>query len=118
MLDKIRGLKQLYAKYYVLKRVLPGFAACWHAQRPQHNYPETLGLTEGPVQTSEMKITVYPGFLYAPGYELLSYSSFTQASLLSTHTQQASLCISSTYLRALASGEDYRCAVAFLDAKY
>lgn len=98
----------------VLKRVLPGFTACWLEQRPQQHH---LGLTEGPVQTSEIKITAYPDLPYAPGYELLSRSSFTQAYLLSTHTQQASLCISSTYLRALASQEDYRHAVAFLDAK-
>lgn len=117
ILDKIRGLNQLYAKYFVLKRVLPGFTASWHAKTPQQHHPETLGLTEGPVQTSEIKIIAYPDFPYAPGHELLSCSSFTQAYLLSTHTQQASLCISSTYLRAWASQEDYRCAVAFLDAK-
>lgn len=40
-----------------------------------------------------------------------------KAYLLSTRNQQASLCISSTYLGALVPQEDFRCAVAFLDAK-
>ena len=62
VLDKIRGLNQLYAKCFVLKRVLPGFTARWHAQRPWQHHPETLGLTVGPVQTSEIKITAYPDF--------------------------------------------------------
>jgi len=49
----------------VLKKALPGFTACWHAQRPWQHHPETLGLTVGPVQTSEIKITAYQDFSHA-----------------------------------------------------
>lgn len=65
VLDKIRGLNQLHAKCLVLKRILPGFTACWHAQRPWQHHPETLGLIVGHVQTSEIKIIAYPDFPYA-----------------------------------------------------
>lgn len=84
VLDKIRGLNQLYAKYFVLKRA----SARIYCMLACTETTETLRLTEGPVQTSEIKITVYPDFPYAPGYELLSRSNFTQACLLNTHTNR------------------------------
>lgn len=40
-------------------------------------------------------------------HELRSLSNFSEAYSLSTCTQQASLCTSSTYLRALVSQEDF-----------
>lgn len=114
VLDKIRGLNQLNAKRCVLKRALPGFTACWYAGRSRQHHPEALGLTAGPAQTSEIKITAYPDFPYAVRVWTLIPLQF-QSSLLTKYSYPpGKSCISSTYLRALASQEDFRCAVFFL----
>ena len=117
VLDKIRGLNQLNAKRSVLKRALPGFTACWYARRSRQHHPESLGLTAGPAQTSEIKITAYPDFPYAVRVWTLIPLQF-QSSLLTKYSYPTGKsCISSTYLRALASQEDFRCAVVFFGFK-